>query len=81
MMGENVNEKSEGLKILNNYKNQLTYNKGREYIQNLGAGAVGNMSLDSHIFSTQPPEPEILLDILNEKNDEKEDGIYGSDED
>ncbi|CAI2368778.1 unnamed protein product [Moneuplotes crassus] len=36
MMSKNPNEKKIGTKILNNYRNQLAYNKGREQIQNLG---------------------------------------------
>ena len=39
------------------------------------------INVDKQLFSTQPPEPEILLDILNEKTDDKDDAIYGSDED
>lgn len=32
-------------------------------------------------FSTEPPEPEILYDILNENNDDQEENVYESDDD
>ena len=30
-------------------------------------------------FSTEPPEPEILFDILAENSDDKDEGDYNSD--
>uniref|UniRef100_A0A7S3KG64 Uncharacterized protein n=1 Tax=Euplotes crassus TaxID=5936 RepID=A0A7S3KG64_EUPCR len=86
MMSKNPNEKKIGTKILNNYRNQLAYNKGREQIQNLGQdkghldGKSGFPEI-SDVFSTQPPEPDFLLEILEQKNDDPEDNGYGSDED
>lgn len=36
---------------------------------------------NSYLFSTQPPEPEILYDILAESNEDKDENIFNSDED
>ena len=36
---------------------------------------------DYNLFSTQPPEPEILYDILAENNEDKDEGAFGSDDD
>ena len=79
MMGDTPLKRQEGQKIVKNYKNQLSLNKIREKMEN-GESLDDDKGYKDQFFSTEPPEPEILYDILNENNDDQDDNVIDSDE-
>lgn len=72
-----LKNKQLGTKILNNYKNQLTFSKIRERMEKGECIEPEEIKETKEpLFSTEPPEPEVLFDILAENSEGNDDYFF-----